>query len=204
MTGGGRRIVVIGQDAALGGAVAEALAQAGFAVSRVPPDRAATAEAELAVIDLPCGDSAAAVCALLRRRVEMVVALGAGPVDGAAAVIAKPVRLAALVARIEDLLARRALAIGPWRLDAAARLLADDGGRIVRLTDKEVAILQALHRARGPVGRDRLLAEVWGYAATVSTHTLETHIYRLRRKIEADPTRASLLLTEPGGYRLAD
>ncbi|MDG2294137.1 MAG: helix-turn-helix domain-containing protein, partial [Paracoccaceae bacterium] len=52
------------------------------------------------------------------------------------------------------------------------------------------------------VARDTLLHEVWGYNANVTTHTLETHIYRLRQKIEPDPTRASLLITESGGYKL--
>ena len=52
------------------------------------------------------------------------------------------------------------------------------------------------------VGRDVLLKEVWGYNAAVTTHTLETHIYRLRQKIESDPAKAMLLVTEAGGYKL--
>ena len=52
------------------------------------------------------------------------------------------------------------------------------------------------------VGRDTLLAEVWGYNAQVTTHTLETHIYRLRQKIEPNPGLAAILVTEGGGYKL--
>ena len=73
----------------------------------------------------------------------------------------------------------------------------------MRLTEKETAILKFLLRAGDePVSRDVLLNDVWGYHADVTTHTLETHIYRLRQKIEADPANAQLLVTEGGGYRL--
>ena len=73
----------------------------------------------------------------------------------------------------------------------------------VRLTDKETAILKYLYLADNRVvRRDILLGEVWGYNATVTTHTLETHVYRLRQKIEKDPGHAKLLVTEPNGYRL--
>ncbi|HLO77714.1 MAG TPA: response regulator transcription factor [Magnetospirillum sp.] len=119
--------------------------------------------------------------------------------------LAKPVRLGALLARVEEALRAPppvTAAIGPWRFDLAARLLEDAHGRKVRLTDKEAAILDHLRQAGGVVGRDVLLAEVWGYSAAVTTHTLETHIYRLRRKIEPDPAAATLLITESGGYRL--
>lgn len=133
-------------------------------------------------------------------------ALLAGPVHAGVAVVAlaKPVRLGALLARVEDALRHlHTVAFGPWTFDVAARMLTDGSGRRVRLTDKETAILERLSQADGVVPRDALLAEVWGYSAAVATHTLETHIYRLRRKIEADPANATLLITEAGGYRLA-
>ena len=73
----------------------------------------------------------------------------------------------------------------------------------IRLTDKETAILKFLLRAGDQViGRDILLEKVWGYNSNVTTHTLETHIYRLRQKIERGHSNAQLLVTEPGGYRL--
>jgi DNA-binding response OmpR family regulator len=121
-------------------------------------------------------------------------------------VLTKPVRPGALLARVEEALRAApaaAMPLGKWRFDPVARLLEDRDGNRVRLTDKEAAILEHLRQAEGVVGRETLLAEVWGYSAAVTTHTLETHIYRLRRKIEADPANATLLVTEAGGYRLA-
>ncbi|MCH8836003.1 MAG: winged helix-turn-helix domain-containing protein, partial [Proteobacteria bacterium] len=87
----------------------------------------------------------------------------------------------------------------------SAKLLVDNTDkRKIRLTDKEAAILKYLYRAGDRVvGREVLLDEVWGYNAGVTTHTLETHVYRLRQKIERDPSNAQMLVTEPGGYRLA-
>jgi len=94
--------------------------------------------------------------------------------------------------------------IGPFTFRPGAKLLTDQSGRRkVRLTEKETAILKYLYRAGDrAIGRDTLLDEVWGYNAGVTTHTLETHVYRLRQKIERDPARAEILVTEAGGYRL--
>jgi DNA-binding response OmpR family regulator len=94
--------------------------------------------------------------------------------------------------------------VGPYEFRPAQKLLLDAAKKKVRLTEKETNILKYLYRAGGkPVAREELLAEVWGYNAGVTTHTLETHIYRLRQKIEPDSASARLLLTEAGGYRLA-
>ena len=83
------------------------------------------------------------------------------------------------------------------------QMLIDEKDRKIRLTEKETNILKFLYRAtEGVVARDVLLHEVWGYNANVTTHTLETHIYRLRQKIEKDPSNAELLVTETGGYKL--
>ncbi|HEX4180415.1 MAG TPA: response regulator transcription factor [Caulobacteraceae bacterium] len=130
--------------------------------------------------------------------------------SGANDYVTKPFRFAVLLARIraqlrsheqsEDAVFR----IGPYEFRPAAKLLVDAKQKKVRLTEKETNILKYLYRAgEKPVSREELLAEVWGYNAGVTTHTLETHIYRLRQKIEADAAGAKLLLTEAGGYRLA-
>jgi len=75
--------------------------------------------------------------------------------------------------------------------------------QIIRLTEKEAEILQYLaNSSSAVVSRDELLIEVWGYNSGVTTHTVETHIYRLRQKLELDPTNAQCLVTAPGGYQL--
>ena len=129
------------------------------------------------------------------------------PQAGADDYLAKPFRIGELLARLRARLdgdgAAAVMTIGPYTLRSGAKLMTErDGDRKVRLTDKEAAILAFLYRAGGVIGREALLGEVWGYQAGVTTHTLETHVYRLRRKIERDPAHAEILVTEPGGYRL--
>ncbi|HEX6959084.1 MAG TPA: response regulator transcription factor [Ferrovibrio sp.] len=131
--------------------------------------------------------------------------------SGANDYIAKPFKLGVLLARIRAQLRQfeqseaAVFTIGPYTFRPANKLLLDNekAGKKVRLTEKEAAILKYLLRAGAkPVPRETLLTEVWGYNAGVSTHTLETHIYRLRQKIERSPSEAKLLITDPGGYRL--
>ncbi|HRO13111.1 response regulator transcription factor [Amaricoccus sp.] len=128
---------------------------------------------------------------------------------GANDYIAKPFKLPVLLARIRAQLRQHeqsedaVFGVGPYSFRPAAKLLLDEADRKIRLTEKETNILKYLYRAgAGVVPRDELLHEVWGYNAGVTTHTLETHIYRLRQKIEPDPGNARILVTEPGGYRL--
>ena len=92
--------------------------------------------------------------------------------------------------------------IGPYTFRPSAKLLIDPEGKKIRLTEKETNILKFLYRSGETVARDTLLHEVWGYNPAVTTHTLETHIYRLRQKIEELPGQAQILITESGGYRL--
>jgi DNA-binding response OmpR family regulator len=129
--------------------------------------------------------------------------------SGANDYITKPFKFAVLLARIRAQLRQHeqsedaVFSIGPYSFKPAAKLLLDDNGGKVRLTEKETSILKYLYRAgEKVVSREVLLHEVWGYNAGVTTHTLETHIYRLRQKIEKDPSSAELLVTETGGYKL--
>ena len=129
--------------------------------------------------------------------------------SGANDYVAKPFQFAVLLARIRAHLRQyeasedAVFQIGPYTFRPGSKLLHDDKGSKLKLTEKETAILRFLYRAgQKVVGRDMLLAEVWGYNSNVTTHTLETHIYRLRQKIEPDPSNARILVTEPGGYKL--
>ncbi|MEX1083356.1 MAG: helix-turn-helix domain-containing protein, partial [Xanthobacteraceae bacterium] len=95
------------------------------------------------------------------------------------------------------------LAIGPYSFRPGSKVLLDSKGQKIRLTEKETAILRFLYSAgREPVSRETLLQEVWGYNSGVTTHTLETHIYRLRQKVEQDAANPAILMTESGGYKL--
>ena len=96
------------------------------------------------------------------------------------------------------------LVLGDYILKTGLRHLLLPNGQISKLTEKEVRILRTLHRAKGQaVPSDELLSEIWGYDSRLTTHTLETHIYRLRQKSENAGEGPELVLTEAGGYRLA-
>jgi len=137
---------------------------------------------------------------------DTVLGLDAGADD----YVTKPFRLTVLLARLRAHLRQSeyredaVFAIGPYTFQPGAKLMTDQTRRKkVRLTEKETAILRYLYHAGDrAIGRATLLGEAWGYNAGVTTHTLETHVYRLRQKIERDPANAEILVTEPGGYRL--
>jgi DNA-binding response OmpR family regulator len=210
-------ILVIDDDTALRTALVEQLVHDG---EFVPEEAGNLAEAEaklaganarydalLLDVSLPDGDGRD-YCKKLRARgikVPIIMLTGSaeetdivrGLDSGANDYIAKPFRLSE---NSEDAV----FTIGPYTFRPAAKqLLEPVKNKRIRLTDKETAILKFLFRAEGkPVARQVLLNEVWGYNAAVTTHTLETHVYRLRQKIEPDPAVSRLLLTEGGGYRL--
>jgi len=129
--------------------------------------------------------------------------------SGANDYVTKPFRFGVLLARIRAHLRQHeqsedaVFKIGPYTFRPSAKILVQDDDKKIRLTEKETSILKFLFRAgEQVVTRDILLHEVWGYNAGVTTHTLETHIYRLRQKIERDPSHAEILVTETGGYKL--
>jgi DNA-binding response OmpR family regulator len=177
-------------------------------------------DAILLDVGLPDGDGRD-FCRTLRKqgvKVPIIMLTGSaeeadvvrGLDSGANDYLAKPFRLNELLARLRAQLRSfensedAVFTIGPYVFRPAAKqLLEPVKNKRIRLTDKEAAILKFLYRAAGkPVARQVLLNEVWGYNAAVTTHTLETHVYRLRQKIEPDPALAKLLVTEGGGYRL--
>jgi DNA-binding response OmpR family regulator len=222
-----KTILIIDDDADLRGALAEQLQlheefaaiEAESAGEAIQKARDTRPDLVLLDVDLPDMDGREA-CRLMRRNgvTAPIVMLTAASGDadtilgldsGANDYVTKPFRFGVLLARIraqlrsheasEDALFR----IGPYEFRPSAKLLVDERGKKIRLTEKETAILKYLYRSGSKaVSREELLTEVWGYNAGVTTHTLETHIYRLRQKIEPDPANARLLITEAGGYRL--
>jgi len=222
-----KTILIVDDDTDLREALAEQLelheefraAQAATAAEGLRMARESRADLILLDVDLPDMDGREA-CRLLRKdgvRTPVVMLTGAdtdadtvlGLDAGANDYVTKPFRFAVLLARIrahlrsheqsEDAIFR----IGPYEFRPANKVLISGAGKKVRLTEKETNILKYLYRSGAhPVSREELLTEVWGYNAGVTTHTLETHVYRLRQKIEPDPANARLLVTEAGGYRL--
>ncbi len=170
-------------------------------------------------VDMP-GMNGREVARLMREggiRVPIIMLTGrtaeadtvAGLEAGANDYVAKPFSFSVLLARVRAHLRAfeqtedATFEIGPYEFRPSTKLLRTREGRRIRLTEKETEILKYLYRAGGKsVARETLLSEVWGYNAAVTTHTLETHIYRLRQKVEPDPSNAQLLLTDTGGYRL--
>jgi DNA-binding response OmpR family regulator len=205
------RILLAESDDVLRASLAEQLDREGYdvlAAKNADEARAAVREQPgFAIIGLGDGD---AIVAMLREHGLScpAVLITEAATETIQESLAKPFRFSALLARLHALNNHHAPAddvavrIGPYTFHPSAKLLQADG-RKVRLTEKETNILKFLHASAGTVPRDILLHEVWGYSPAVATHTLETHIYRLRKKIEQDPTNAQILLTEGGGYRLS-
>lgn len=222
-----KKILIVDDDDALRGSLVEQLdLHEEFACDPVPSaadaiEHVRSNHVDLVLLDvgLPDMDGREA-CRLMRKgglKAPVIMLTGAdsdsdtilGLEAGANDYVTKPFRFGVLLARIRAHLRQHeqsedaVFKIGPYTFKPSAKMLIDDMEKKVRLTEKETAILKYLYRSGiKTVGRDVLLHEVWGYNSGVTTHTLETHIYRLRQKIERDPSNAELLVTEAGGYKL--
>lgn len=224
----GRKILIVDDDTALRQSLAEQLArhaefasvECGTAAAALETVSRERFDAILLDIGLPDMDGRE-LCRIMRRtgvtapivmltaadsEADTIFGLDAGAND----YVTKPFRLSVLLARLRAHLRQSehsdeaVFAIGPYMFQPGAKLLTDaERRKKLRLTEKETAILKYLyHAGERAIDRGTLLGEVWGYNAGVTTHTLETHVYRLRQKIERDPAHAEILVTEPGGYRL--
>lgn len=171
-------------------------------------------------VDLPDIDGRD-LCRLMRRQgiKTPIIVLGSDDGDaatilaldsGASDYVTKPFHLGVLLARIRahqrqfEQFDDATFPIGPYAFRPSTKMLTDrENDKKIHLTEKESALLKYLYRMGDrPAQRRALLDEVWGDQADVTSHTLESHIYRLRQKVEPDPTNVQILVTEADGYRL--
>lgn len=222
-----KRILIVDDDDTLRGALVEQFSiydefivcEAATASDGLKDVRANHVDLVIFDVNLPDMDGREA-CKLMRRNgfKSPVILLTAQDTDadailgldsGANDYVTKPFKFSVLLARIRAHLRQHeqsedaVFKIGPYTFKPSSKMLMAEDLSKIRLTEKETAILKYLYRAgQKVVGRDVLLHEVWGYNAGVTTHTLETHIYRLRQKIERNPSQAEILMTDAGGYKL--
>ncbi len=223
-----KHVLLIDDDADLRHALADQLTLVDdFTVDEVSTGaeglkRARAGDYNLILLDIGLPDlDGRELCRMLRKSgLKMpIILLTAAATDadtilgldsGANDYVIKPFNFAVLLARMRAQLRQfeqsedAVFRMGPYTFRPSQKVLVDEerGSQKVGLTGKETDLLKYLYRASGAVSREVLLDQVWGYNATVSTHTLETHIYRLRQKLERDPANATILITEGGGYRL--
>lgn len=222
-----KKILLVEDDGVIREALSEELVRTGEfdVIEAVDADAAlkniAVASFDLGILDIELPDmDGRELCKRLRKQgvsfpiimltgkdgdSDIVLGLDSGAND----YVTKPFKFLVLLARIRAQLRQHeqsedaVLSIGPFSFRPGQKLLVNDKDEKIRLTEKEASILKFLYKAPdGHVARDVLLQEVWGYSKGVDTHTLETHIYRLRQKMEPDPANAVYLVTEGRGYRL--
>ena len=206
-------LVQIGREGGYDVRGADSLAAARLAWGEMNPD--------LVIVDADLNDGdGRAFCRWIRNMNATIPILmlteNAGAMEaveeltaGANDYIPKPLRFAELIALIETYLTRIAvranahLTLGGFHFSHTHKTLIHiASGKVIPLTEKETAMLEYLSNNQGTTSKETLLKAVWGYGNNVNTHTVETHIYRLRRKIYAvDST--PLIITAEGGYRLA-
>ena len=221
-----KRVLLVDDDTMLRGSLAEQLAATG---EYAPVEAGSVAEGrakakdglyEFMILDvgLPDGDGRK-LCRVLRDDGVScpIVLLTAADTDadtieglesGANDYITKPFRFAVLMARIHAHLRNHEQSeeavyrIGPYTFRPSAKVPIEPTEKKIRLTEKETNIPKFIYRSGDTVARETFLHEGWVYDPAVTTHALETHIYRLRQKIENNPGQAQILVTESGGYRL--
>lgn len=138
-------------------------------------------------------------------KVPIFCLLGQNGMIGKAHIFLKPFRLSVFLTSLIAALAQfeqseeASVLLGQWKFNFAAKILSFQDKEI-RLTEKEAAILNFLFHQKASVDKETLLREIWGYGEGISTHTLETHIYRLRQKLEQTGITFSTVNTE--GYKL--
>ena len=224
----GRRILVVDDDENFRQMLVEQLQfheefiTEGAGSGKAAIDRTKEQYFDVILLDLGLPDmDGREVCGVMRRngvKSPIIMLTGAdtdadtilGLDIGANDYLIKPFKIRVLMARLRGHIREHeqseyaVFQIGPYTFRPSAKIMLDNETKNkLRLTDKETAIVKFLYLAgERVVGRDVLLGEVWGYNSGVTTHTLETHVYRLRQKIERDPSNAELLVTEPNGYRL--
>jgi DNA-binding response OmpR family regulator len=222
-----RKILLIEDDADLRQALARQFAlheefkveQAETAIEGIAKSESTRPDLIILDVELPDMDGRDA-CKLIRKhKVSVPILMLTGQTSDADAIlgldsgandyVAKPIKFPVLLARVRAHIRTHeqsdevSFRFGPYEFKPAAKLLTDENERKIRLTEKETDILRYLYRASGrTVPRDELLKEVWGYNAQVTTHTLETHMYRLRQKVEPNPGVSRYLITEANGYSL--
>ncbi len=222
-----RKILIVEDDQTLRESLAEQLSlheefetgQAGTALGGVEKARSEPTDLVIMDVGLPDMDGREAVKLLrnggFKAPIIIVTARDSesdtvlGLEVGANDYVTKPFHFNVLLARIRAQLRQydqnedAVFTIGRYTFKPKAKVLVGDRGHKVPLTDKESAMLKFFYRAGEKIiSRDVLLSEVWGYSSGVNTHTLETHIYRLRQKMERNPSKAELLVSVPGGYKL--
>ena len=222
-----KTILLVDDEEDLRGALAEQFLITGeFEVDQVGSAREALLKAgqrdiDAIVLDIGLPDlDGRELCRILRKqniKCPIIILIGqdsdndtiAGLDAGANDYLTKPFKFLVLLARIRSHLRQFAptedanFFFGTYVFKPGQKFLLKDNNSKIRLTEKETNILKFLIRSENTVvKREVLLQEVWGYNAGVTTHTLETHIYRLRQKIEHDPSQAKLLVTESGGYKI--
>lgn len=131
--------------------------------------------------------------------------------SGADDYLVKPFNTAELIARIQVALRRRfppevgnTVTVGRLIMDLAGRSVTGEDGQDVKLTPTEYSVLRCLVQHAGKiVTHDQIIGEVWGKSTGQDSNNLRVYINGLRKKIEAEPSRPGILVTEPGiGYRL--